>query len=303
VTDAADELPLPRPGGWLGFLARLPGGRPVARRLTAPPTVAVLRLYGVIGPKGGPFGGALNLAAHAGAIERAFRLRGLKAVALAVNSPGGSPVQSALLHDRIRVLAAERKVPVFAFCEDVAASGGYWIALAADEIYADAASIVGSIGVISSGFGFQDLIARIGVERRVHTSGERKSFLDPFRPEEPEHVARLAALQADIHAGFRAHVEARRAGRLKAPAEALFDGSFWTGRRALELGLIDGLGDLRTVMRARYGEKVRLRAVEPPRRGWLMRRLGLERGDPLGEGADALLAAVARRGLWGRFGL
>ena len=231
-----------------GLLGRLGLGG-----LRRPPTVAVLRLQGVIGPSGGPLRGGLNLAGLAEAIERAFRLRRLAAVALQINSPGGSAVQSALIAGRIRQRAAERQVPVFAFCEDVAASGGYWLALAADEIHAHPAGIVGSIGVIAAGFGFQDLMQRWGVERRVHTAGERKSFLDPFRPERPEDVARLDALLAELHEEFRAAVRERRGARLAAAEAELFNGDFWSGRRAAALGLVDGLGDLRSVMRARYG--------------------------------------------------
>ena len=250
-------------------------------RLRGTPIVAVVRLTGVIGPMG-PLRGGLSLAGLAPTLERAFSLGGIKAVALAVNSPGGSPVQSSLIAKRIRALAAEKKLPVFAFAEDVAASGGYWLATAGDEIFADESSIVGSIGVISAGFGFQDLLQRVGVERRVHTAGARKSMLDPFRPENAEDIARLEALQRDIHDGFKAQVRSSRGARLKGDDDTLFSGEFWTGRRALELGLIDGIGDLRSVMRARFGEKVRFRVVGAPT-GWLRRRLGL--GAPRGVGS------------------
>jgi serine protease SohB len=268
-------------------------------RLRGTPVVAVVRLSGVIGPLG-PWRSGLSLAGLATTLERAFALGGARAVALAINSPGGSPVQSALIAKRVRVLAAEKKLPVFAFVEDVAASGGYWLATAADEIYADDSSIVGSIGVISAGFGFSELLQRLGIERRVHTAGPRKSMLDPFRPENPEDVARLEALQREIHDSFKAQVRARRGERLKADDETLFSGEFWTGRRGLELGLIDGLGDLRSVMRARFGDKVRLRLVGG-QRGWLMRRLGRSAA-PDGWARD-LLAAAEERALWARFGL
>ncbi len=271
---------------------------PIAR-LPGTPVVAVVRLAGVIGAPG-PWRGGLSLAALAPTLERAFALGGIKAVALAINSPGGSPVQSALIAGRVRALAAEKRLPVFAFAEDVAASGGYWLATAADEIFADPASIIGSIGVISSGFGFHELLQRLGVERRVHTAGSRKSMLDPFRPEAPEDVARLEALQRDIHDGFKGHVRERRGARLKADDDLLFSGEFWTGRRALELGLIDGLGDLRSVMRARYGDKVRLRLVGG-QRGWLMRRLRLDASSR--DWARDLIAAAEERALWARFGL
>ncbi len=272
-----------------------------------PPVVAVLRLHGVIGPQQGPLRPSLNLAALAGAIEHAFKLKGIKAVALSINSPGGAPVQSALIHDRIRALAAEKKLPVYAFCEDVAASGGYWIACAGDEIHANATSIVGSIGVISAGFGFTEMIEKIGVKRRLYTAGEKKSLLDPFLPENPEDVARLKTIQAELHEAFKAHVRRRREGRLKDDENRLFNGDFWTGEKALELGLIDGVGDLRTVMRERYGDKVRLRVVQAGR-SWLQRRLGIGAAPSWDEGfagdfAHGLFAAAETRTLWSRFGL
>lgn len=275
---------------------------PFGRLRSPPPVVAVVRLSGVVG-RMGPWRGGLSLAGLAPALERAFKLWNLKAVALAVNSPGGSPVQSALIANRIRALAEENEVPVFAFAEDVAASGGYWLACAADEIYADANSIVGSIGVMSGGFGFVDLIKRVGVERRLHVAGERKTLLDPFLDEKPDEVARLKAIQQDIHDGFKAMVRQRRGSRLKAPEAELFSGEFWTGRRALELGLIDGLGDLRGIMRQRFGEDVKLRPVTGRRRWW-PRRLGFAAGET--DSADLVgraLAAVEERLMWGRFGL
>ena len=231
------------------------------------PIVSVIRLSGVIGA-GGALRQGITLSALAPVIERAFAVPGQQAVALQINSPGGSPVQSALVAGRIRQLADEKKVPVFAFAEDVAASGGYWLACAADEIYADTSSIIGSIGVVSAGFGFQDLISRYGIERRVHTSGTRKAMLDPFQPENEEDIVRLKAIQAEIHDAFKGMVRDRRGGRLKGTDDDLFTGEFWTGTRARELGLIDGLGDLRTVMRGRFGEKVKLRLVQGDRRWW-----------------------------------
>lgn len=268
-------------------------------RLRPPaPLVTVLRLQGVIGRAGGIRHG-LEVASLAPLIERAFAPKSLAAVALAINSPGGTPVQSSLIHQRIRQLAVEKNVPVIAFIEDVGASGGYWLALAADEVYADANSIVGSIGVIAAGFGFTGLIERLGVERRVYAQGERKPLLDPFRPENPEDVGRVKALQADIHDSFKAVVRARRGDRLKAPEEELFNGDIWTGRRALELGLIDGLGELRETMRRRFGDKVRLRLIGE-RKAWLLRRLHLTTPQAW---AAAALAAVEERALWDRYGL
>jgi signal peptide peptidase SppA len=263
------------------------------------PVVPVVRLSGVIASSGllGPR--ALSVETVAPLLRRAFTIRGAKAVALAINSPGGSPVQSALIAQRVRLLAAEKGVPVIAFVEDVAASGGYWLACAADEILAEPASIVGSIGVISAGFGFQDLLARLGVERRVHTSGDRKSMLDPFRPERPEDVERLSRLQADIHEDFKQWVRERRAGRLRGDEATLFSGEFWTGRRGLDLGLVDGLGELRTTLQARYGAKVHLPVIAPRRR--LLSRIGLGAG--IESVGPATLAAIEERLHWQRFGL
>ena len=268
-------------------------------RLSRRPVVPVVRLSGVIA-SGGLLGSrGLNIETVAPLLKRAFETRGARAVALAINSPGGSPVQSALIGQRIRLLAREKNLKVIAFVEDVAASGGYWLACAADEIVVDPSSVVGSIGVISAGFGFQDLLARIGVERRVHTSGERKAMLDPFRPEKEEDVERLKRLQAEIHDDFKAWVRERRAGRLGGEEAALFSGEFWTGRRGLELGLVDGLGELRGTLQARYGQKVVLPVIGPRRS--LLARLGL--GSNLEQLGPAALAAIEERQHWQRFGL
>ena len=265
--------------------------------------VPVVRLSGVIA-NGGLLGGrSLSIESVAPLLRRAFETRGARAVALALNSPGGSPVQSALIAQRIRLHAREKRLPVIAFVEDVAASGGYWLACAADEIIADPSSIVGSIGVISSGFGFQDLMTRIGVERRVHTSGENKSMLDPFRPEQPEDVVRLKRLQAEIHDGFKDWVRERRGRLLKGDENTLFSGEFWTARSGIDLGLVDGFGELRATLQQRYGDKVRLPVIGPRRR--LLSRFGLQGG--LGGGIDmigpATLAALEERAHWQRFGL
>ncbi|MCZ6743995.1 MAG: S49 family peptidase [Alphaproteobacteria bacterium] len=299
----------------LGALRRLV---PIERVRNPPPVVAVLRLSGIIGQLG-PLRTGLTLAGLAEAIERAFSLRRLRAVALAVNSPGGSAVQSALICRRIRALAEENEVPVFAFAEDVAGSGGYWLALAGDEIFADESSIIGSVGVIFKSFGLAEAIGRLGIERRVYTAGENKSLLDPFTPEDPDDVARIKAIQGDVHETFKAMVRARRQGKLKAEEEELFSGAFWSGRRALELGLIDGIGDLRTVMRERFGDEVRLRVVTPAR-PWLKRRFGPGLGPRHWDGASpagvpslgvaagaelvaGIIAAIEERALWSRFGL
>jgi len=283
------------------WLARVPVvGERLADRIQHVPTVAVVRLTGVIGHMGPVRRGGLTLADQAETIQKAFEMPRVKAVAVAINSPGGSPVQSALIAGRLRALAEEHEVPVYAFCEDVAASGGYWLACAADEVYANGASIVGSIGVISASFGFPALLAKLGVERRVYTAGDRKAQLDPFSPEDENDVRHLKALQADLHTQFIDYVKSRRDGRLKGDDKALFSGDFWSGRQALELGLIDGIADLRGKMREKYGEKVKLRVVAQPR-GWLQRRLGMD--GRMRQLPDEIIAALDERALWARYGL
>jgi signal peptide peptidase SppA len=262
------------------------------------PLVHVVRLHGTIGI-GTPLKPPLTMESLAETLERAFARKGISAVALIINSPGGSAVQSALIHARIRALADEKNIPVFAFCEDVAASGGYWLACAADEIYADASSIVGSIGVIAAGFGFVEAIKKLGIERRVHTAGESKSVLDPFQPEKKEDVERLKKLQLDVHEDFKALVQTRRSGKLRGEEAELFSGAFWSGRQALALGLIDGIGHLRDVMRARFGDKTEFKVIAKPP-GWGLRRLGF--GTVFDPGAG-LIDAMEIRALWGRFGL
>ncbi|AWN41996.1 S49 family peptidase [Methylobacterium durans] len=265
-----------------------------------PPRVSVVRLSGAIGAVS-PIRPGLSIGSVAGSLERAFTMRGVVAVALVINSPGGSPAQSHLIHRRIRALAAEKNLPVYAFVEDVAASGGYMIACAADEIIADPTSVVGSIGVVSAGFGFDRLIERIGVERRVHTQGEAKAMLDPFRPEDPADVARLKRIQADVQEVFTNLVSERRP-KLPKDGENLFTGAIWTGRQALDLGLVDALGDVRTAMRARYGDKVDLKMVADAK-GSLLARL-LRRTTPGGIGlAEEALSAIEERATWARFGL
>src|SRR6185295_19156997 len=220
------------------------------------PVVPVVRLSGVIGIST-PLKSGLTLANVARPLERAFGMRRAQAVALVINSPGGSPVQSHLIYRRIRELAAENKRPVIAFAEDVAASGGYMVACAADEIICDPSSIVGSIGVVGGSFGFHGLLDKLGIERRLYTSGENKAMLDPFLPEKPDDVERLKAIQREIHESFIALVKARRGDKLESRETALFTGAYWTGQRCRELGLVDAVGDLRTVLRERFGEKVR----------------------------------------------
>jgi signal peptide peptidase SppA len=264
------------------------------------PVVSVLRFEGVIMPRARRNG--ISLASHARAIERAFNLRGIVAVAIVVNSPGGSPVQSALLFRRIRQLADEKGIPVVAFAEDVAASGGYWLALAGDEIFGEETSLVGSIGVISAGFGLVELIKRLGVERRLYTAGTHKSLLDPFLPVAPSDVDRLTGLQQDIHRAFKEHVRRRRGAKIDATDETLFNGDVLTGHMAAERGLIDGIGELRAVMRTRFGDKVRLRAVATGRRQPLWRRLPFAAREPFA-GLGDLAEWIEARLLWSRFGL
>ena len=283
------------------WLARVPVvGRRLADRIERAPTVAVLRLAGIIGQLGPLRRGGLALADLAEIIEKAFKMPRVKAVAILVNSPGGSPVQSALIAGRIRALAEENKLPVYAFCEDVAASGGYWLACAADEIYANGASIVGSIGVISAGFGFPEMLAKLGIERRVYSAGERKAQLDPFRPEDEKDVTHLKLLQQDLHAQFIDYVRLRRGEKLKGNDDELFSGDFWSGRQALALGLIDGIADLRGRMRAVFGEKVKLRVVAQ-QRGWLQRRFGLD--GRASQWSRDVIGALDERALWARYGL
>jgi len=271
------------------------------------PLVNVVSLSGVIGAMGG-FRSGLSLALLEPVLERAFKPKKLKAVALSINSPGGSPVQSTLIAKRIRALAAEREVPVFAFAEDVAASGGYWLACAADEIFAESSSIVGSIGVVSGGFGFPELLKRYGIERRLHTSGDKKAMLDPFSPEKAGDIKHLKSLQAEIHDDFINMVRERRGARLIGVDKEVFSGAFWTGTKAKELGLIDGLGDLRSVMTERYGEDVRLRPIKAHQSFWKRKLGGAEARNAFDSGfghelGNGFLSAAEERMIWNRFGL
>ncbi len=277
---------------------------PKSMRQTAP-VIPVIRLSGTIMAQSGGFRQNLSLASTAGLIEKAFSFKEAPAVAISINSPGGSPVQSRLIYRRIRDLAVEKKKHVIVFVEDVAASGGYMIAVAGDEIVADPSSIVGSIGVVSASFGFQELIAKIGVERRVHTAGQNKAVLDPFKPERQEDVERLKALQLEVHETFIDIVRERRGAKLANDPD-LFTGLFWTGKRGKELGLVDELGDMRSFLKARYGEKTKLRLVAQPR-GFFGRRLsmfGIEGGEKIASAAaGGLMDAAEERALWARYGL
>lgn len=263
----------------------------------------VVRLSGAIGQAMALRTG-LSIASVAPVLERAVSLPGAKALAIMVNSPGGSPVQSHLIFRRIRALAAEKSLPVFVFVEDAAASGGYMLACAGDEIFVDPSSIVGSIGVVSAGFGFTGLIERFGIERRIYTAGTSKAMLDPFRPVNPDDVARLKEIQLQIHDMFINLVRERRDARLKGHPDHLFSGAFWAGSDAVALGLADGIGDLRSVMRQRFGEKVRLQLIQPPRPSLLARLFGGRIPQISGlVDPDAAIAALEERALWSRIGL
>ena len=265
------------------------------------PVVSVIRLSGVIGQVG-PGRSGLTLDGLEKSIERAFSGKRVKTVALVINSPGGSPVQSAQIARRIRELAEEKDITVVAFTEDVAASGGYWLACAADEIFADANSIIGSIGVVSAGFGFTEAIERLGVERRVHTMGKRKGMLDPFMPEVPEDIARLKAIQMDIHDSFKKMVLDRRGDKLTSPdTDELFEGDIWTGSQALSLGLVDGLGDMRPTMRDVHGEKVKFRTISA-KNNPIKRLLGSSE-DRARQQVVSALSVVEEWAAWNRFGM
>jgi signal peptide peptidase SppA len=267
--------------------------------------VPVVRLSGVIGGSS-PLRPGLMLATTARTLERAFSVRKARAVALVINSPGGSPTQSHLIFRRIRQLAEEKKIPVLAFIEDVGASGGYMLACAADEIICDDYSIVGSIGVVGGSFGFPKLLEKLGIERRLYTSGEHKAMLDPFLPEQPEDVKRIKAVQKDIHNHFIALVKERRGGRLNGADKTLFSGEFWTAAKAIELGLADHRGDVRSCLRERYGDKVRMPLIAAERSYFGRQKAAVSLLDKLGgQGslAEDLISALEARAIWSRYGL
>jgi serine protease SohB len=265
--------------------------------------VPVARLSGIIGLST-PLRPGLTMGSVARMLDRLFAVRNAAAVALAINSPGGSPVQSHLIFRRIRELAEEKKRRVIAFVEDVAASGGYMIACAADEIIADPHSIVGSIGVVGSSFGFDKAIAKLGIERRLYTAGDHKAMLDPFLPERPDDVERLKKLQQEIHEDFIALVKSRRGGKLAGPENDLFSGEYWTGRRGIELGLVDSIGEVRSTLRDRFGDKVITPLIAAERRLFGRRVSGIGHGDFVGAGlAEDVISALEARALWARYGL
>src|SRR3954470_21313934 len=293
-------------GKWTGFLDRLRQLLP-ARLRPGTTIVPVVRLSGLIGAVT-PLRPGMSLAGIARTLERAFAIKHAKAVAVVINSPGGSPVQSRQIYLRIRQLAAEKKLPGLVFVEDVAASGGYMIACAGDEIYCDPSSIMGSIGVVGGSFGFQELIRKIGVERRLYTAGEHKAMLDPFLPEDPDDVARVKALQREIHAIFIALVKGSRGARLKGADDLLFTGEYWAGDTSVSLGLADAVGDIRSTLRARYGDKVQMPVIAPPT-GLLSGLMGRKSGagtagspDGLAALPDELISALETRAIWSKFG-
>src|SRR6476660_2392806 len=269
------------------------------------PVVPVVRVTGVIGVVT-PLRPGLLLSTIARSLERAFDVPRARAVALAINSPGGSPSQSHLIFRRIRQLAEEKGIPVLAFVEDVGASGGYMLACAADEIICNDFSIVGSIGVVGASFGFHELMEKVGIERRIYTSGDRKAMLDPFLPEKAEDVKRIKAIQKDIHDNFIALVKERRGPKLNGADKTLFSGEFWTADKAIELGLADRMGDLRSVLRERYGEKVHTPLISAERSLFGRRLPGVGLADAVVRQpglADDLISALEIRALWGRYGL
>ncbi len=287
-----------------GFLKRLVPKRFRKEGVVVP----VVRLHGAIMAGGSQFRPALNLSTAASALEKAFSYKEAPAVAISINSPGGSPVQSRLIFQRIRELAGEKNKHVLVFVEDVAASGGYMIALAGDEIFADPTSIVGSIGVVSGGFGFPEMLKKIGIERRVYTAGTNKAILDPFQPERENEIEYLKSLQLEIHQVFIDMVKERRGTRLANDPD-LFSGLFWTGTRGRALGLVDGLSDMRSELKRRYGPKTRLELVSAPK-GLFGRRspgvggLSGDMAERIGSAGVAAVAGLAEeKALWGRFGL
>ena len=223
------------------------------------PLVVVIRLDGVIGAVSRFGSGGLDDSNTQKLLEKAFEFDKAKAIAIKINSPGGSPTQSSLIASRILKLSEEKKIPVLCFCEDVAASGGYWLACAGEEIYSDINSIIGSIGVISASFGFSELISRYGIERRVYTAGEEKSMLDPFQPEKASDVKRLKSIQKAIFENFKSFVSERRGEKIK--GKKIFNGEVWDAPRAKDLGLIDGIGMMEDILETKFGTDIKLKYI------------------------------------------
>ncbi len=265
------------------------------------PKVAVLRMAGIIADHSQVRRAGVNFEKFKKPIEKAFAVPGVSAVALIINSPGGAPAQCSLIADQIRALSEEKDVPVYAFIEDVAASGGYWLACAGDDIYAQSTSIVGSIGVISAGFGLEDFIRRYEIKRRVYTSGKDKSFMDPFKTEKADDVARLKELQRAMHEDFKAWVKSRRGSRLAGEDEELMEGAFWTGRQALDYGLIDGIGTAESVLKDKLGAETRFIEIAVEKKSLLsmVPILSESRTDMMADALDTL----DQKAYWSRYGL
>jgi len=301
MSNSASSTPSNPARRFFGSLARL-----IPRRFRSDiPVVPVVRISGVIGVVT-PLRPGLLLSTIARSLERAFETPRARAVALIINSPGGSPSQSHLIFRRIRQLAEEKNIPVLAFVEDVGASGGYMLACAGDEIICNDFSIVGSIGVVGASFGFHELMEKVGIERRLYTSGDRKAMLDPFLPEKPDDVKRIKAIQQDIHEHFIALVKERRGAKLNGTDKTLFSGEFWTAQKAIELGLADRIGDMRSTLRERFGDKVHTPLISAERSLFGRRLPGVNVADALAGRpglADDLISALEIRAIWGRYGL
>lgn len=283
---------------WGDYLKQIPF---VGEYLEPTDKVAVLRMAGVIADSSMMRRAGINYQKFREAIADAFEVKRLKAVALAINSPGGAPAQCSIISSMIKKLSEEKDIPVYAFVEDVAASGGYWLACIASEIYAQETSIVGSIGVISSGFGFDEFIKKHDIARRIHTSGRDKSFLDPFKPEKADDVSRLKSLQAGMHRSFKDWVIESRGGRLRGGEDELMEGAFWTGKDAVGFGLIDGIGDITTIMKNKFGEDVKFVDCSPEKKSFLASLLPFSTDSKLDMGA--IVEAAEEKAIWGRFGL
>tara|TARA_Y100001970_G_scaffold229014_1_gene283969 strand:+ start:9185 stop:9991 length:807 start_codon:yes stop_codon:yes gene_type:complete len=255
-----------------------------------------IKLTGIIGNVG-KFRQGIDFSGQEEIILKAFSVKKAPCIAITVNSPGGSPVQSHLIYNFIRLQAKKNKKKVIVFAEDVAASGGYLIACAGDEIYANSSSIIGSIGVIYSSFGFTELIKKIGVERRVHTAGKNKSTLDPFLDEKKDDIERLKKIQLDIHKDFINVVEKSRGSKLKKSEVELFSGEFWSGSKAKELGLIDEVGDSHQILREKFGEDVVIKKFEK-NRGWLSKKLSSSNNH-----VDQLSNILEEKSVWQKYGL
>ena len=261
-------------------------------------TIPHVRLTGVIG-SAGRFNKGMDLAGQQDILKKAFSIKKTKYVAISINSPGGSPVQSHLIYSYIRQLADKKKIKVLIFAEDVAASGGYLISCAGDEIYANSSSIIGSIGVISASFGFKELIKKMGIDRRIYTAGKNKSTLDPFVDEKEEDIKRLKDIQLELHADFIKVVEASRGTKLKDPEKNnIFTGEFWTGASALKLGLIDGIGNVDQILKEKFGEEVVIKKFEK-QKSWLGRKLSASVEGQLSN----TLNSIEEKSVWQKFGL